>query len=477
MSHRPERLLLSRSRRRFLIGSAGVLALPFLESLSAPSEAMAWEPAAAGPSRLLLFFHGHGTIMEEFLPGPGNTPSAILQPIADAGLMHKTLTVSGVNSKVKGGHDGAPSLLTCATLGVNEYSTTYAKSPSVDYIIARHMQDGGSARRLDVGVHNQSHDTSKSGLANGGTKTYWSGDNELLDTFIRPDVIYNKIFPGGPPSQGPSPYENLLTRRQSVLDAVHDRFTTLKGRVSADDRVRLEQHATKIRELEGALVSDREALAASTCRNLPAAPSFEGASHQRLAELNVDLLAMAMGCNLFDVGTYKVYDLNELYLAHIQHPDMTEAFAGEDYHGAWHRAADGRMAVARRAFTAINRWYAELFTRLIVKLDEIDEGSGSALDHSMVLWWSDFGHGGGHSSDNLHLLFAGHAGGAELNRHVDFASTYGRDPADPYGDSRQPGNHNLAVTMTQAFGIQGDRFGDYNEANLIEPVEDGPLTL
>jgi hypothetical protein len=89
-----------------------------------------------------------------------------------------------------------------------------------------------------------------------------------------------------------------------------------------------------------------------------------------------------------------------------------------------------------------------------------------------VVWVSDFGHGGGHASDNLAVTFAGNAGGAALGRHVSFATG---DPTLPYGSDSQPGNHNLCVTLLQAFGVPGDRFGDY--VNVYQPVSPGPLSL
>jgi hypothetical protein len=89
----------------------------------------------------------------------------------------------------------------------------------------------------------------------------------------------------------------------------------------------------------------------------------------------------------------------------------------------------------------------------------------------MLVWVSDFGHGGGHGSDNLPITFAGNAGGVALGRHVNYAS----NPESSYGEASQPGNHNLCVTMQQAFGITSDRFGDYT--NVAQPVGHGPLSL
>ena len=201
-------------------------------------------------------------------------------------------------------------------------------------------------------------------------------------------------------------------------------------------------------------------------------PTFESpATHARAAEILIDTLALAMACNRADVGSFKAFDLEEAAWGHITHPDLAPTFAGENYHGAWHRASDMRVDAARRAFTAINAWHGSLFARLLQRLDEVDEGDGTALDNTMVVWVSDYGHGGGHASDNLPVTFAGNVGGATLGRHVNYAT----NPESPYGEPTQPGNHNLCVTMQQAFGITSDQFGDYT--NVAQPVANGPLSL
>ena len=475
MAFRPDSLVADRGRRQLLIGGAATLALPFLESLARPRLANAWTAAPGMPRRLLVFFNGHGLIMESFVPGPNMAMGQILQPIADAGLTSKTLVVTGVNSKVQHGHDGAPSLLTCTPVRANQYGVTHATTASVDHVIARHMQDGGVARRLDLGVDDRSTSSGGNGLSNEPTRTYWSGNNELIETIIRPQLAFERVFETGIGGGGNQASDAVTARRRSVLDAVLENFNTLQNRVSAADRERLQTHAEKIRELEQSIETTVAAgppppTPASCEENLDLG-SVNGISHARAAEMQVDILSYALACNHADVGTFKVFDLEEGAWGHISHPDLAPTFGGENYHGAWHRASDQTQPSARRAFTAINTWFGELFARLLRNLDQIDEGDGTALDNTMVLWVSDFGHGGGHSSDNLPIVFAGNAGGAALGRHVNYAA----NPTSPYGASSQPGNHNLAVTMTQAFGIGGDRFGNYN--SVQQSVGAGPLSL
>ena len=474
MGHKPNSLIKSRGRRRFLMGGAAALALPFLESLANPTPSYAWTPAAGMPHRLVIFFNGHGLIMEEFVPGPNMTMGAILQPIADAGLVDKTLVVTGVNMKIQHGHPGTPSLLSCTPVVENQYGVTHATSPSVDHVIAQHMQDGGLARRLDLGVSNTSTDDEHNGLSNEHERVFWSGDDELIETIVKPQLAFDTVFPNGPPGGGttePPAVDYLSIRRQSVLDGVLDNFDRLSTRVSAADRERLEAHADRIREIEQSLENMGGGMPPPGCNDGLDVP-LSGLDHRMAAEAQIDILAYAIACNIVDVGTFKANDLEENAWGHVSHPNLAETFAGENYHGAWHRASDQGMPTARAAFTAIDAWYGSLFARLISNLDQIDDGNGTALDNTMVMWISDFGHGGGHSSDNLPVVFAGNAGGATLGRHVNFAPG---DPAGNYGDDSQPGNHNVAVTLTQAFGMPGDTFGDYN--NTVQPVQPGPLSL
>ena len=450
------------------------MALPFLESLAAPQSSHAWTPNAGGPHRLVVFFNGHGLIMEEFVPGPNMSMGAILQPIVDAGLVDKTLVVTGVNMKIEQGHSGTPSLLTCAPLVANQYNVTHATTASVDHIIAQHMQDGGLPRRLDLGVSNDSTDPQHNGLSNEHERIFWSGDNELIETIIKPQLAFDRVFPNGPPDPNmnePPPVDYLSLRRKSVLDGVLQNFNRLEKRVSAADRQRLEAHAERVREIEQSLDNMGVGGAPPICDD-GLAVTLSGLPHNGVAETQIDILAYAIACNVVDVGTFKVNDLEENAWGHVSHPELAGTFAGENYHGAWHRASDQGLATARQAFTAIDAWYGALFARLLQNLDQIDDGGATALDNTMVLWVSDFGHGGGHSSDNIPVVLAGNAGGATLGRHVNFASG---NPASNYGDASQPGNHNLAVTLTQAFGIAGDTFGDYS--NTVQPVQPGPLAL
>ncbi|MEL6546033.1 MAG: DUF1552 domain-containing protein, partial [Myxococcota bacterium] len=412
------------------------------------------------PKRLIVFFHGHGTIVDQLIPGADFSMAPILQSVADAGLTSKLLVLGGIDNKVGNGHDHGPVTLTCTPIQEGANNQTYATSESVEHSIARHMRDGGAPRRLDVGVEwGTSVDPSSTGLSDGHTRVFWSGLNERISTQMRPDLAFDAAFPdvnvgGGSTTVTDTELDLQAIQRKSVLDSVLTRFNALRGRVSASDRERLDLHASKIREIESSLQTtreeQREVVLPALCGEAPSI-DLSDLDHRRAAEAQIDILAHAMACNHADVGTFKIMDMPREAFNFISNPsaasDIDATFAGTNYHNAWHKASDGKVdpeteATARRAFTAIIGWYGDLFARLMTRLDAIDEGDGTALDNTMVLWISDFGPAGGHNCSNLHTVMAGNAGGASLGRYVNLGAG---DPSENYGSrDGDAGVHNLA---------------------------------
>ena len=65
---------------------------------------------------------------------------------------------------------------------------------------------------------------------------------------------------------------------------------------------------------------------------------------------------------------------------------------------------------------------------LCLKLDAIEEGDGSVLDHSLVMYGGSM-HGSDHNGNTLPLLTIGGAGGAfKTDQHVVFGATPGDRP-------------------------------------------------
>jgi Protein of unknown function (DUF1552) len=95
----------------------------------------------------------------------------------------------------------------------------------------------------------------------------------------------------------------------------------------------------------------------------------------------------------------------------------------------------------------INRFHISLFAEFLAKLRDTPEGSGTLLDHSLLLYGSGMGNPNQHDHDNLPILVAGGAAGRMRGgRQVRFAQP------TPLA--------NLHLTLLDKVGVRLDSFGD-----------------
>ena len=94
----------------------------------------------------------------------------------------------------------------------------------------------------------------------------------------------------------------------------------------------------------------------------------------------------------------------------------------------------------------INRFHIEQFAYLLGKLKSIPEGAGSLLDNAMIVYGSGISDGDRHNHDDLPILLCGKGGGTiKTGRHLK---------VEP-----QPLN-NLYLSMLDRMGAPLDRLGD-----------------
>jgi hypothetical protein len=100
-----------------------------------------------------------------------------------------------------------------------------------------------------------------------------------------------------------------------------------------------------------------------------------------------------------------------------------------------------------RQYQLVNRWHVEVFARFLERLDSVQEGQGTLLDHSLILFGSSISDGNRHDPDNLPILLAGKGcGTVRSGRHL--ASTEHVPLCDLY------------LAMARRNGIQLESFGD-----------------
>jgi len=376
--------------RGILQGTAVGLALPWLESLAGRRLAYASEDGF--PRRFGVFFWGNGNRPERWTPiGEGfGTDWALSDQLAPL-IAHKPkiAVVTGLSVKlpnIEPHYSGSSGLLAGAPFTNGTYG-----GPTIDQIIAAEI--GGET--LFRSIQTASTDT---------LGQSYSGPHLLNPAENNPYALYERLF--GPTFVAPGEdaiVDPTLGLRRSILDSVHAELSSLKTRVSTADRLRLEQHADGVRDLETRLArlsEDPPSYEACLQPDAPELnyPDIDGRPQiAARTEVMARLTAMALAC-----------DQTRVFGHYVSQPvaDVLFPEASKGHHSLTHDEGGDQPECH-----AITVHCIEQFAAWLSALDAIPEGEGTLLDHCAVLCCSDVSLGQTHSLDEMPIVVAGGAGG------------------------------------------------------------------
>jgi hypothetical protein len=452
---------LERSRRAFLrsVGHAAA-ALPFYPLLEAAAVHAA--PGDA-PQRFIGIYAPHG-IAEPFYRRRAHEsetvydlrfPSSVLSPFDEPATYGRSFRdkvtiiegidlVASLEMKIEA-HRSACVLLTGSAPKDNRVA-----NESIDQYLAVTRGLGASTRfaSLVLGVGDrQSLSGSNISYAAGGAP---------LPKMIDPAAAFDRLFAGlfdATDAAGQALVAERRRRGQSVLDFLRKDIGRLTPRLAAPERVKLEQHLGSLRELEKQLTAAATGPAAAVSCRRPARPDpaefpryeIDGDGEpylDRIFELQLDLLAQALACDLTRFATLFVG------LTEDVHRNVAHA-----YEGPWGDRSAG-VPATWVALGAQNRTYYQKCARLLQRLFEL-----GLLDSTLVVMSSDMGDPARHSVRNVPTVLAGGANGRlKMGRRVVLAADC---PARDVACSTPTfvPNNKLLVTIAQAFGIPIDAFG------------------
>ncbi len=389
----------SLSRRTLLRGAGVAMALPVLEGM----RSRAVSAAEGDPPRLITFFVPNGLPLEFFTPaeeGAAWTSTPLLDPLAahrDAlTIVSGIMGVGGPDSHAAGICAFSTGQL-CTTLG--------AAGPSIEQVAASTSTVQTPFASLAVAVQDSgqwsSNGYSSACFVNGS----WLSADTPLPADRDPALFFQRLFGDGTPDAALAA-ERRAAYRHSVIDSVKDDLGRLEPKLGTADRQRLHAHLAAVQELEGRIdaVVDCEVPPAPT--DVPV-EIWQSGYYQR-ANLQIDLLAMAIQCGLARYASFMLTDG-----AGTGGPDLDVGLEGH-HHELAHAGERERM----RAFSTV---HMQSFARLLDRLAAAAEGDGSVLDNSLVVLGTELGDGTGHTPNDLPFVLAGGAGGAiQTGRHVRF---------------------------------------------------------
>ena len=412
------------SRRRFLSGAGAFLALPLLGSFT---PVFGREKAAAPPQRMLLISNNLGVLPTQFFPtqtGRSYEASpylATLAPFRDdftvfSGLSHPDVT---------GGHSTENCFLTAAR---GPTKSGFRNEISLDQFAAEKLGQATRLPTLNLGVNIDKANRSLS----------WTRDGVLLPAEDSASALFRRMFLQGNPAEVARQLHRL-EERGSILDTLLDDTKRYARDLDGEDRTRLDQYLTSVREVEARLRTAREwelRPKPSTDRPIPT-----DITDRQLFFAKFDLM-LSMAQLAFETDSTRIVTLMvDAFATPVfkLHPDQNTT---DGYHNLSHH---GQSVEKVAQLKDADQQQMTLLAKVLSRLTEHREADRRLLDRTMVLFGSNMGDANTHDNTNLPILLAG--GGFKHGQHLAFR----RDHNTPLC--------NLYVSMLQKMGIEADSFG------------------
>jgi hypothetical protein len=375
--------------RGMMGGAATFVALPMLEAMmNANGDALA--DGNPLPKRFVTWFFGNGVRLARFEPsatGPNFPLSEELQPLAAnqsylnvcTGLQnrcymqithHEGMTAfSGYNFQYQGG------------------LSSYSSGPTIDQVIADTIGPVTPIPSIQCGV------SKRLSIMDGGTTMYalsHRGPSEPLYPKMNPQEVWNNLFGG----YLPKPDDKDL--RLSVLDAVKQDANTLRARLGAADKLRLDNHLSSIADLEHKIQAIQPVCSPPP---MPAETNTDVNGKEPITSVNQamsDLIAYAFKCDITRVASM-------LFIGGAAETVFDEINQNNGHHNNTHNGG-AQEAVHQGVLYIMAR-----FNDFLTTLRNVVEPDGlNLLDSTIVYCSSDCSEGISHSIQRQPIILAGH---------------------------------------------------------------------
>jgi hypothetical protein len=437
-------------RRNFLRGLGAAVALPILDS-TLPLRALAGAPSAAGaPVRMAFLFVPNGMHMPAWTPnreGADFELPSILEPFAP--LRDDLLVLSGLtHDKGRANGDGAGDHARSAATFLTGSQATKTEGAiragtSVDQFAAQMIGKQTRFPSVQLGAEGGR----LSGQCDSGyscaysNNISWANETTPLGKATNPREVFERLFAGDLQDEVNENRARRQRYKKSILDFVLDDAKQLGSRVNGDDRRKLDEYLTAVREIEQRLERmEKDSRTAGlhafdpATYDLPEGIPDSYAEHIRLMG---DMMILAFQTDSTRIATFMLAN---------EGSNKPYRFIGvnEGHHTLSHHQNDD---VKLDKIRQINRFHAEQVAYILNKMKSIPEGDGTLLDNCMVVYGAGISDGNRHNNENLPVLVAGRGGGTlRTGRHIRY--------------HQETPMSNLLLSMLDRVGVEADHFGD-----------------
>ena len=455
------------SRRTMLRGLGVTMALPWLEAMSplrtlaeGRSLSKAGNDVAQSehPVRFAALYMANGANMDQWTPqGVGSqfTLSKTLSPLA--AMQREILVLKNLWHAAADTGDGhyvkTGSWLTGTTITRTTGNDICSGNTSMDQVMARHLGAMTPLPSLELGIEPPATgvDTNVGFTQLYGAHISWASPTTPLAKEINPKLAFDRLF-----RSKASERKGAIDNDKSVLDLVAEDARRLQGKLSHKDKQKLEEYFESVRAVERRLEFDRKRKLAENAEDPlvraeidrlgkaidlyqdPARVSERHDNHTEQVRLMLDLIALAFWTDSTRVSTFmfgnSVSGRNFSFL---------EAGLGSHHENSHHEHRQDKLD----RYQKINQWHVSQYAYLLDKLSHYQEGEGTVLDHSMILFGAGMSDGNAHSPHNLPLVLAGRGGGSlSPGKVLEFPKDHPMS--------------NLHLSLLHRMGVKAERFAD-----------------
>lgn len=411
-------------RRRTFIRTGGIaLALPWFDTFASDPKPNREKPKAKQPPRRIICICAPlGLHPDNFFPSQVGKDYAlspyleILKEFRNQFTVISGLAHAGMGSSFA--HQASASFLT-GVPGAGRPG--FRNAISLDQFAADH-----------IGTQTRFPSLSLSGEGSGGLS--WTRTGALIPADNIPSKVFARLFLEGRKDEVQGQMRRLADGR-SILDDVRDQAKALRSGLGNDDREKLDEYLTSVRELEQRLVNDeswaktpKPKVKVEPPKDIPNAADLIGRTR-----LLFDLSHLALQTDSTRLITI-------MLAGSTNAPPIKGVTLG--HHDLSHH---GKDPLKLEQLKIVEVETMKTVRDLLANLKKSKEEESNLLDRTTIFLGSNLGDGSSHSTQNLPVFLAG--GGFKHGQHLHFDAK-----------NTQP-LCNLFVNMLQGLGIATDKFG------------------
>lgn len=435
------------SRRTALRGLGTAIGLPLLEVMRPRAASAARGDRPSPPVRTAFLFAPNGKHMADWTcrtDGPLKQLPPILEPLEHLKselFLPSGLALPTAGAKGCGGHSCTVGQFLTGTLPKRTLGNDLRNGISVDQVAA--AQIGGQTRfpSLELGCVPSRY----SGDCDSGfscvytTHIAWRTETAPLPKETNPRSVFDRLF-GNQLKREHGQSRAIRDRdRKSILDFVAVDAKALTRRLGKSDQRKLEEYLYSVREIERRVdhSTTGNRLKSGVDYPRPSGLPDDTDAHLRLM---LDMMVLAFQTDATRVISLMIGNGSD----NRSYPQIG---VSEGHHTLSHHQGDQKK---QQKLSRINQHFVTHLAYFLDKLNAIEEGGQTLLDHSMILYGCAFGDGNAHDYMDLPILVAGRGGGTIASgRHVRY--------------KRGTPLTNLYLSLLDGLGVPIERLGDSTE--------------